>query len=90
MTNNRKNIDEVVRKRCIDAINRTLEPKEVDGVTTVIRTPNLAQKLGMNTDKLYQFRRNKVQRKLFLNDVYSIASVTGVKLSELLEGFLDD
>jgi len=90
MTKNIKDIDAVVRERCIDAINKILEPNNVDGVVSVMRVPSLADKLGMNLHKLHELRRNKIQRKLILRDVYSISCVTGISLNKLLEGFLDE
>lgn len=90
MTKNIEDIDAVVRERCIEAINKALESTTTDGVVSILRVPSLADKLGMNLHKLHELRRNKIQRKLILKDVYSISCVTGISFNKLLEGFLDE
>lgn len=90
MTQKTKDIEKIVKQRCINAIDRKLEPHIVDGVTTLITVVNMARMLEMDGNKLYIFRKNEKKRRLFLKDVYKIAEVTGVPLEELLEGFLSE
>lgn len=90
MTQKTKDIEQIVKQRCINAIDRKLEPHIVDGVTTLITVFNMAKMLEMDGNKLYIFRKNEKKRRLFLKDVYKIAKVTGVSLDELLEGFLSE
>jgi len=88
---NIEEVEDIIKDRCLDAIEKVLEVKEVNGLETRMKVTTLAERMSMNVERLNYIRKDgngQTTRKLLISDVLAVHYATGTPLKVFFEGFL--